>query len=168
MFARILPTVVDNRFRGHIVALWIFGAFTLMNGVIDMAAIFSADGAAQSADGIPLSTFPPAAAGAVIGVVALLGLSSLVYDLICALALVRYRSLIPLLYLLNAVQYVAHKGILNFKPIVRDGVHHAGWITLSLFVLGLIGLVIWVTGRGWDQGPTSAARASFRSGSPAR
>ena len=58
-----------------------------MSSGISLAAVFSADGAAQSADGIPLDTFPAPADATVIGVV--VGPAKLPFNLICILAAVR-------------------------------------------------------------------------------
>src|SRR5437660_7556830 len=77
MLNRIFPEQINNHYRGHKFALWLFYPITLMNVVINLAAIFTRDGGAQSADGIPLDTFGPGGAQAVIFVVALLGLAGL-------------------------------------------------------------------------------------------
>ena len=60
MLQRILPQRVDNTFRGHWLALWLFGALVLAKGGIGLGTIFNGRSAATSSDGIPLDTFSPA------------------------------------------------------------------------------------------------------------
>jgi len=159
MLDLIFPKSIDNHYRGQRLALLLLWLIVGMNVAIDLGAIFTPDGGAETADGIPLSTYPAAAAAAVIGVAAYLGLAGLMLDLIYVLALVRYRAMVPLMYALLVVQYPAHKAIGLMKPIVRAGDPHGGWITLGLFVLTLIGFALSLTGkyrRGAPQGRRAA------------
>ena len=139
---RIFPQQFDNRYRGHRLALWLFYPILFLNVAISLAAIFKTDGAAQSADGIPLDTFSHAAAAAVIGVVAYLGLSNLLLGFVSILALIRYRSMIPFLYLLLIVQYLGHKGINWIKPIARAGGGSGTVVSISLFALTVFGFLL--------------------------
>jgi hypothetical protein len=142
MLNRILPKQLDNRYRGRRIALWLFVLLTVMNTGISLGTIFKADSAAQSADGIPLNTYGPAAVQAVIGVVALLGLARLLLCVIFVIALIRYRAMIPLMYVVVVFDWLAHKGIGMMKPIVRAGTspsHYITWILLAVSVIGLIG-----------------------------
>ena len=141
MLCRIFPASFDATYRGHRLGLWILWPITLFNLLIDFGTIFSADSAAGP-DGIPLAAYPPDAARAVVGVAAFLGLSDLLLTLLCVLALVRYRSMIPLMYLVLVVQWIAHKGVGLMKPIARDGAHMGGYVTLAVFALSFLGLVL--------------------------
>ena len=152
MLDRILPRQIDNHYRGHKAGLWLFYPITFVNVGISLVAIFRRDGGAQSADAIPLDTFPPDAAEAVIGVVAFLGLSGLLMGLLSTLALFRYRAMIPLMYALLVVEYLGHKGIGLMKPIVRAGAHPGGFVSLALISLTVIGLVLSLGGRGYLPG----------------
>lgn len=101
----ILPPQLDNRFPGHrfvVGVFWILTALTLGRSLFHM---FSSDGGAQSVAHIPLNTFSTPAAQAVIFVFALWGLSQLLMGIVYVIALIRYRSLIPLLLVLMAVEY---------------------------------------------------------------
>jgi hypothetical protein len=55
---------MDNRYRGHPAAMWLLCVLTFVNTAIALGAIFSPDGGAQSADGIPLDTYGAAGAQA--------------------------------------------------------------------------------------------------------
>ncbi len=153
MLSRIFPKVIDNRFRGHVAALWIFVPIVLMRLAISIGSLVRADGSLESADGIPLSTYPPAAAKAVIGVGAYLDVADLWLGLVFVLALVRYRAMIPLMYVLIVADWFAHKGVGMIKPIARAaGVSPANYIVPTLFALSFAGLVLSVTGKGYRSG----------------
>ncbi len=150
MLNRLLPRLIDNRFRGQRLALWLFVPIAAMNILIDLVAILTRDGGTQSADGIPLDTFAPAAAQAVIGIGALLGLAGLVLGLIFVLALVRYRAMIPLMYALLVVDFIGHKAVLAMKPIPRmPGVSSGSLVTWGLFAVTLVGLALSLTGKSY-------------------
>ena len=151
MLNRVLPRAFDNTYRGRRLALWLLYPITLLNLVIDVMAIAAPDGEAQSADGIPLFAYPPAAAQEVVGVVGFLGLAGLLLGVFRVLALTRYRSMVPLIYALLVVEYLAHKGVGLIKPIARFGGTHGADITLVLFGLAVLGLVLSVTGTGYSK-----------------
>ena len=162
MFGRLLPRTIDNTFPGQWLGLWLFPLLLLAHAAISLAGIFSPDGGAQSADGIPLNTFSAEAAGAVIGVIAYIGLARLLFDVIGVLALIRYRGMIPLLYGLMTVEFLAHKGIGFLKPIIRvAGTSNGSIFTLVLFALTLLGLVLsLIDGRRARAGDGSASVAN--------
>jgi hypothetical protein len=151
MLRRIFPERIDNLYRGHPTAFWLLCVLTFANSGIALVAIFRPDGGAQSADGIPLNTYGVAAAQAVIGVVAFLGLAKLMMDLLFVLALVRYRALVPMMYLVLVVDFVAHRGIGLMKPILRDAGHPGGYVTWVLFGLSAVGLVLSVSGKRYEE-----------------
>lgn len=155
MLNRIFPTQLDNNYRGQKIAIWLFALLTLMNTVISFVAIFKSDGAAQSADGIPLDTYGPSAAQAVIGVVAVLGLARLLLCVIFIIALISYRAMIPLMYFLLVDDWLAHRGIGMMKPITRTGSPPGHYVTLALLAISVIGLVLSLTGKNYSQTQSS-------------
>jgi hypothetical protein len=153
MLNRIFPARFDNHFRGHKFALWLFCPLVFMQVAIALVAIFAADGGAQSADGIPLDTFGSGGAEAVIGVVAFLGLAKLLLGFLFVLALVRYRAMIPLMYVLMLADFLGHKGIALMKPIVRAGASSGSYVNAALVTLCIIGLLLALRGKDPRQGP---------------
>ena len=107
MFNQILPRQVDNTYRGYKLALWLFGLVLFMKIAMSLNSIFNGYSVASSADGIPIDTYPSAAARTVISLFALLGLSNFVICLLCTLVLLRYRSMIPLMFALFLLQYAS-------------------------------------------------------------
>lgn len=137
MIAPLLPRSADNTFRGHKLALWIFGLIGLLNGVIGINSTFNAREVAVSADGIPLDTFQAAAAQTVISLFALLGLSRIVIFLLCAVILVRYRSLAPLMLAVLLFSQLASRTLHYYLPSPTVG-NPPG----SIVIFGLLGLTV--------------------------
>ena len=148
MFSQLLPRTIDNTFRGHKLALWLFGLLLFMKFAMSLNSIFNGYSVATSADGIPLDTYPSAAAGAIVSLFALLGLAHFMICLLCILVLVRYRSMIPFMYALLLVEHLSRKLILQFIPIVRVGTPPAFAVNLALLALMIAGLTLSLRTRG--------------------
>ena len=142
MVDRIFPRQFDNNYRGHKLALWLFGILVLMQLGISLSSIFDTYNVVRSADGIPLDTFTSTGAQTVVSITALLGLSKLLLASLGVLALIRYRAMIPFMYMLFLVEYFAKKWIQLVKPIVRIGTPPATYVNLVLIALLLAGLTL--------------------------
>ena len=152
---RLLPRQIDNEFPGARLALWFFYPFTLLTLWRSQHHLIAVDGGAQSIATIPLDTYATGAAGTVIGVFALWGLSQLVIALIYLVAAIRYRSLIPFLYLLAAVEYLVRMTYIPaFKAIETEGTAPgaAGNLPLLLFASLMLILSLWRKGNTAEQG----------------
>jgi hypothetical protein len=139
---RLLPQRVDNTYRGYKLALWLFGAVVLMKLAMSLNSISNGYVVASSADGIPLDTFPSAAAQTVVALFAIWGLAHLVICLLCILVLVRYRSMVPLMLALLLLEHLSRKLILQFLPIVRTGTPPGFFINVILLALMIVGLAL--------------------------
>jgi hypothetical protein len=153
MFSAIFPDRIDNTYRGHKAALWLFGALLLMRAAIGVNSIINGYSVASSADGIPLDTYGPDAAQTVVTLFALVGLTALIICVLGVLALVRYRAMVPLLYVLLLLEYLARKLILYLMPIVKTGTSSALFVNLVLLTLMIAGLALSVWRR--DRAPSS-------------
>lgn len=145
MLELLLPKSLDNNYRGHKLALWIFGLFVLMKCVIGTNSIINGRLVMTGADGIPLDTYPSAAAQSFVALWALLGLSHIILGLLGIFALVRYRSMVPFLFALLLLQHLGGRLILQFIPLIRIGAPPAATVNLiqlSLLILGLA-LSLW-------------------------
>jgi voltage-gated potassium channel Kch len=107
---RIFPQQFDNYYGGHKLALWLFALLVLMKLGISLSSIFDTYNVVRSADGIPLDTFTTGGADAVVSVTTLLGLSQFLLASLGVLALIRYRAMIPFMYVLFLVEYLAKNG----------------------------------------------------------
>ena len=150
LLERIFPERVDNRYRGHRVALWLFALITLQKLALAFTHLFKADGGAQSISTMPLDSYPPSAAQNIVGLMARTGLEQLLLALLCVLVLIRYRAMIPLMYLLILAQYLGSRGIALMKPLVLGGTSGARTPLLVIAVLTAVGLVLSATGRGYS------------------
>lgn len=142
MLERILPQRLDNEYRGNRLALWLFGLVVVMKIAQSLAILFSGYTIARDADGIPVDTYPPAIAGTLVAVLAQSALWRLFFCAICAVALARYRSAVPLMFALLAVNYLCSEVVFRFLPLVRVGSPPGPTVNLVLFILMLVGLTL--------------------------
>jgi hypothetical protein len=117
MLNLLLPREVDNRYEGNKLALLAFIPLVGVTIARSLIHIFRADGGAQSIATIPLDSYAPAAASAVITVFGLWGLSQLLLGLLYLVVLLRYRALVPLMYLTMLIEYLGRIGIGLLKPL---------------------------------------------------
>jgi hypothetical protein len=146
---RILPTRIDNRYRGHPVGLWLFVPISLVKLSTSLTHLLKHDGGAQSISTIPLDTYPPSAAQNVISLFARLGLEQLLLASIFLLVLLRYRALIPLMYLLIVAHFIGGKITAQFKPLVLAGTSGVSTPFLIVAILSVVGLILSLIGRGY-------------------
>ena len=135
MLNQLLPERIDNSYRGHKVALWLFGLLLLMRTVMSVNSIFNAPDVLVSADGIPLQTYPAAAARTIVALFALLGASNLLFCVLGVLALIRYRSMVPLLFGLMLMYHLSARAILFALPIPRT---RSPGLVINLVLLGVM------------------------------
>jgi hypothetical protein len=152
MIKKLLPQCIDNTYRGHKLALWLFALVVSVKILQSLLVIFNSYSVVKSADGIPLETYTPAGAQTVVAVFALSGLSRLIISLLCVLVLVRYRSVITFMFALLALDYLARELILHFIPLVRTGSPPGPLVNLILFSLTIVGLALSL----WSQGNLEA------------
>ena len=135
---KILPNIIDNTFRGRKVALWFFYLITLVTVVRSCIHIFKYDGGAQSIATIPLDTYTDAGAATVILIFSYWGLSQLMFGLIQLIVALKYKSLIPLMYLFMFFEYACRFGISLFKTIETTGQAPAGIANKVLPIICLV------------------------------
>jgi len=85
-----------------------------------------------NADGIDLESFGTSAAAIVVRLFALLGLNGLVLPLLSLIVLIRYRAMIPLLFLLFLTVQIGSRVLLLLNPnrTKRLRCRSASWSTL--------------------------------------
>jgi hypothetical protein len=139
---QLLPSRLDNNYRGRKLALWLFGLVVLIRSIQSTMIIVNGYSIATSADGIPLEAYPAAAAQTILALFAILSLNRLLISLVCVVVLIRYRSAIPSMFLLLALGYLAGEIILRFIPIIRMGTPPGPIVNLIMFALMIVGLVL--------------------------
>lgn len=139
MLEKILPKQFDNAFRGHFLAVWLFGAAVLMELAMATNSLINTRTVATLADAIPLDRYGNGAAQTVIAIFALAGLFRLLLALEGLLVLVRYRSMIPFMFLVLLALHLGSKLLLVLHPIARSGVSSAR--LGSAFVYAIIAIL---------------------------
>ena len=142
MLKRILPPKFDNRYPGHTTGLWLFALITLVTVGRSLVHIFAPDGGAQSIATIPLDQFTTDGANTVITVFALWGQSQLLIAIVFAVVVLRYRSMIPLMYVLILMEYAGRIAIGFGKPLVTIDTPPGATGNLVFIVLSIVGLII--------------------------
>ena len=148
MVDKLLPQRIDNAYRGYKVSLWLFGLVVGVRITQSVLVIFNGYSTARDADGISLDAYTPAAAQTVVALFAQGALSRLLISLLCILVLVRYRSAIPLMFVLLLLNYLASQLIFQFVPLARTGTPPGPVVNFVLFALTAIGLVLSLWSRG--------------------
>jgi len=140
MLDNLLPRTIDNTYRGQKLAFVPFILLTLLKLVIGTNSIIHGYDVMTKADGIPLATFPPAAVQAFLSLWALLGLSHIVIALLCILVLIRYRSMIPFMFVLLLLQNLGGQLITHFLPLVGTTPPTASIVNLTFLTSTVVGL----------------------------
>lgn len=148
MFDKLLPQPIDNRYSGSKIALWLFGLIVLVHILQGVMIIIDGHSIMQSADGIPLETYPAAAAQTIMAIFEVSSLRRLIISLICAVVLFRYRSAVPVMFVVLGISYLGGQVIFQFLPIERVGSSPGLIINLIMFAMMIIGLALSLWSRG--------------------
>lgn len=147
MLNRLFPKHIDNDYRGHGIAI----ALLVLIVLLRLAGSVSAMGGnpwvdnrfmLRTGNGIPLDTFSAEAADTVVFLFAISGLRYLALYLMGVVVLIRYRSMIPMMFLLLLLAEIGGKALAFFNPIVRIGTPPVANINLAFVVALLIGLAL--------------------------
>ena len=150
MLNRIFPKQIDNVFRGHWLAILIFTLLVILRAAMGFNSITLTHMVATGADGIPLDSYGPACAAVVVLFFKNIGLFYLLLSLLGAVVLIRYRAMIPLMYLVLIVQLAGSKLLLYLYPIVKTSEMPLGFpVNLTMLAVALIGLVLSLVGKGY-------------------
>lgn len=119
MLARIFPSQASNEYRGYKFAIWLLIAIVLLRLAMSYAALIDTRAMLQDADSIPLDRFDAGAAATVLYITKLLGLDHLLLNVVAIAVVIRWRALIPFVYLLLTVEQIARKAINMANPVPR-------------------------------------------------
>src|SRR5579864_289537 len=140
MLNQIFPKKFDNTFRGHWLAIWLFAPVVFMELAMGVNSIINTRTVVMSADGIPLDRYGAGGADAVIALFAIAGLFRVLLALQGVVVLIRYRTMIPLMYLELLILQLGSKALLLVHPVAKSGVStaHLG----SAFIFAIIGMLL--------------------------
>lgn len=142
MLDRLLPRTADRTWNGPRAALWLFGLLLLLKAAMGTNVMLNAESVAMNADGIPVDSYPPDAARAVVALFSIWGIGHLMLALVGVVILVRYRSLVPLMLFVLLVEHVGRRIILLALPIARTGAPPGGAINAALLAVTVIALLL--------------------------
>jgi hypothetical protein len=140
VWERFLPRSLDNTFDGYRAALWLFGFVTLIRALQSVMIIFDGWNTVVNADGIPLDNYPTAAAQNFLALFAIVSLWRLIFCFMALVALIRYRSAVPLLFALSILSYLGGVLLSEFIPLMQVGTPPGPLVNFIQFVLMIIGL----------------------------
>lgn len=118
---KILPAQIDNHYRGLKISQYAFFLITAVTLVRSLIHVFAPDGGSQSIATIPLDSYSAEAASTVILMFSLWGLSQLLMGIVYLGVSLKYRSLIPAMYVLVIFEYAMRIVIGQMKPILTTG-----------------------------------------------
>ena len=142
MFGHLFPKELDNAYRGYWLALVILGLLLFLRlaqtgmGVVDPVLVI------RGPDGILFDTFNAPAQAAFTYVFRLLCFLNILVCLIGVLALVRYRAMVPLIYLVLLVLLAGQKVLGLLYPIPRAPGAPGGMIVLAMLAVTLLGFLL--------------------------
>lgn len=142
MLSRFLPHRADNSYQGHKAALWIFSLVLLILAAMSMNSIFNGHFVAVNADGLPLDSYTPAGAQAVVSFYAIWGVTQFVIVLIGIISLVRYRALVPLMSLLLLLEQIFLRVVHYYLPIEKPKGAPALFFIVILLALMVMGVIL--------------------------
>jgi hypothetical protein len=129
MLEQLFPETLDNRFRGHLLALWLFIPITLGKMPADVRA--SEPLALQNVEG----------EAGIADIVAQIGLSELSLGLVFLVVLFRYRSMIPLMYALLLVGILLEKGLMSHSYWAVVSEPNNPLLTLTIALMSIVGFI---------------------------
>jgi hypothetical protein len=114
IFETLLPAKIDNVIRGTKIPFYLFALYAMVSTVRSCIHLLSPDGGAGTIAGMDLSV---AGADGIIFAFALWGSSQLLFALIQLLTVIRYRSLIPFMWLMLALEVLLRELVGKMKPV---------------------------------------------------
>jgi hypothetical protein len=114
IFEILLPAKIDNVIRGTKIPFYIFALYAIVSTVRSCIHLLSPDGGAGTIAGMDLSV---AGADGIIFAFALWGSSQLLFALIQLLTVIRYRSLIPFMWLMLVLEVFLRELVGKMKPV---------------------------------------------------
>jgi hypothetical protein len=140
---RLFPRQIDNRFDGHRAALWLLGLFIALKLAMSVNSIVNTATVAAGADGLPLDSYGPAAARAVLMLFALMSLGQLTLALIALAILIRYRAMVPFIYLVLLGEQLARRFVVQSYAVPRtESTAVGGYVNLGLLALLTLGFIL--------------------------
>jgi hypothetical protein len=149
MLTRLFPKRIDNDYRGRKLAIWLLVPLALVKllqgaSVAGLNPLATSRGILETADRVPVGTFPAEAASHLVFLFAAWGLGIFILGLLAAVVLLRYRAMIPLLYLLLLIEQLGRKVLSTvhldspFLSLQPSAANLINWGFLAVIVIGFL------------------------------
>ena len=149
MLMRLFPQPIDNDYRGHVLAIWLLVPLALSKvlqgaNVAGLLGTGTSRQVLEGVDNVPLRTFPAEAASHLVFLFAAWGLGVFILGLLGLVVLLRYRAMIPLLYLLLVIEQVGRQTLATihldrpFVPLAANPATLINWGFLVALVIGFL------------------------------
>ena len=145
MLERIFPKQIDNTYRGYWLAVWLLVPLVLVKLAMGVNVMINTRDIIEGVDGIPLSTFDVEAQKTLVFSFQAWALELFLLAALGFLALVRYRAMIPLVYLLLLAENAGRKiiSLASGSPLIAPGgPSGAALINMTLIAALLIGFAM--------------------------
>ena len=152
MLGHIFPKQIDNTYRGYWLAVWLLVPIVLVKTAMGLNSIINTRLVIEGADKIPLDTYGAGGAATIIFLFKAWGLCLLLLSLLGALALIRYRAMVPLVYLMLLIENAGRKVMTLLDPLPTAsssaGPSFSFTVNLALITALLIGFALSVSAPG--------------------
>jgi hypothetical protein len=148
--SRLFPKQFDNDYRGYWVAVVLFVVVVALRVVQAVDVIVITEMVMKGADGIRIERFDPEAAQTAKALFSLLGVQGFILPILCFIALLRYRSMIPLMFVILLLQSLAGRIMITLRPVsmtpneaeVFMGISIGLAFSLAVWAMTILGLVL--------------------------
>lgn len=134
----LFPNYLDNEYKGKKIPLYFFYIIIPVTIIRSFIHLFAPDGGAQSIANIPLYLYSNQGSDTIVHLFSEWGLSQLLFGLLYIVVLIKYKSLIPLMYLFLVIEYSTRVLLAFYKPVVLEGYAPGGianYFLVPLFVI---------------------------------
>ena len=151
MLNRLFPKQIDNNYQGSKIAIVILFLITIVKMLMGINIggfnpFVPTEYILSHVDGVPLETYPIEASKTIISMAQSWGLDMLILSLLSVLIMVRYRSAIPIMFII----YLSENFIRELPSLVKifdqllSGIplSMAAIINISLIALLFVGLIL--------------------------
>lgn len=114
IFEILLPVKIDNTIRGWKLPYYVFALYAIVSMVRSCIHLLAPDGGAGTIAGMDLSV---AGAQGIIFAFALWGSSQLLFAIVQLLVVIRYRSLVPFMWLMLILEVLLRELVGHTKPV---------------------------------------------------
>jgi hypothetical protein len=138
LWETLLPAKADNTIRGLKLPVYFFALITIGSLTRSLIHLLAPDGGAGSIASMDLS----AGAEGIIFAFGLWGSSQLLFALVQLLVLLRYRSLIPFMYLMLILETLLRQLVGAMKPAAFADVPPGGYLNQVMLPLAILMLLL--------------------------